>query len=157
MHVHPQEVGHVGERGATPKSERLAGYRLGACGALDQALEAPGVDRIRVHTQLVAATVGDDLGVAAREQAPQLRHIELNHLRRRRRRVVAPQPVHQAVDGDRGVRVEGEDGQQGSLLRCAKRDRPSVEGRRDWPEQLHVQAVGGSGSRETDPTPPSIE
>jgi hypothetical protein len=52
--------------------------------------------------------------------------------------------------------MQREDGQQRSLLRCAKRDRPSVEGRRDWPEQLHVDALRGSGSRDADPTPPSI-
>ena len=39
-------LGDVGERGAAPQGERLARYRVGACGALDQALEARGVDRV---------------------------------------------------------------------------------------------------------------
>jgi hypothetical protein len=86
--------GDVGQRGAVPEGERLLRCVvrdvLVAAGLLDEALEAGRVHRVLAHAQLVAPPMGHDLRVVTREQAPKLRHVELHHLRRRSRRVLAP-------------------------------------------------------------------
>jgi hypothetical protein len=95
--------------------------------------------------------VGHDLRVVARQHAPQLRHIQLDHLRRRRRRVLSPQPIDQAIDAHRGVRLQSEHRQQRPLLGRAKRDRPAVERRLDRPEELKIHTDKRSLSAGTSP------
>ena len=126
-------AGDVGQRVAPPQPERLARLLL-----LDQALEANGVDAFHVELQLITAPVGDDLGAVAVEQPPELGDVELHHLRRGRRRVLAPEPIHQQLDRDGRVGAEREHRQQRALLRRAERDRPAMDCRLDRPEQLKV-------------------
>jgi hypothetical protein len=122
-----------------PQPERIAqGLRVGL---RDRALEADGVDAVRVQAQLVAAAVRDDLGAVAVEQPAQLGDVELDHLGRGRGRIACPQAFDQRVDRHRRVRAEREDCQQRPLFRGAERDRPAVDGRLDRPEQLKLHAV----------------
>jgi hypothetical protein len=133
-------VRDVGQRRTAPQRERLARQTVGgvAGGLLDETLEARDVNGVRGDPQLVAAPTGQDLGPVACQQATQLRHVQLHHLRSRRRRGVAPETTHEAVDRDRSVRLQGEHGQHRSLLGGTQRDRPVVDGRLDRPEQPHV-------------------
>jgi hypothetical protein len=68
----------------------------------DQTLEAARVDVVGSDPQLVAAAARDDRRPAL-EQPAQMRDVLLDHLRRRRRRVLTPQPFHQLVGGDRAA------------------------------------------------------
>ena len=86
-------VGDVGQRRSAPERERLARGALG-----DETLEAARVDVVGRDPQLVAATAGDDRRPGV-EHAAQLRYVLLDHLRRGRRRVLAPQAFHQLVGG----------------------------------------------------------
>ena len=62
-------------------------------------LEAKSVDVAAAQPQLVAATARDDLRTipARRQRLAQLRHVDLHHLRRRRRRLFAPEAVDQPL------------------------------------------------------------
>ena len=83
----------------------------------------------RAEPQLVAAPARDDLrAVAARRQRlAQLRDVHLHHLGRRRRRLLAPQPVDQTLGRDRRALVEREHRQQRARLARADGDRPPVD------------------------------
>jgi hypothetical protein len=87
-------VRDVGQRRSAPERERVARGALG-----DQTLEAARVDVVGGDPQLVAAAARDDRRPGV-EQPAQMRDVLLDHLRRRRRRVLAPQPFHQLVGGD---------------------------------------------------------
>jgi hypothetical protein len=121
-------VGQVGERLAAPQCERVTAARL-----VDQAFEADRVDVAVRQAQLVAATVGDDLGAVALEDAAQVRHVELHHLRRARRRVLAPQAFGESVDRDRLPDPERQHRQDGALLGRPERNRPAIEVGLDGP------------------------
>ena len=113
-------VGDVRQGGPAPQAQRLA------CGALgEQALEAPGVDLVAAELQLVAAPARRDRAVPAvrGHRLAQLRDVQLHHLGRRRRRLLAPQPVDQPLGRDRGAGVEREHREQGTRLRAAEDDR----------------------------------
>ena len=86
-------VRDVGQRRSAPERERLARGALG-----DQTLEAARVDLVGRDPQLVAAAARNDRRPGV-EHAAQMRYVLLDHLRRGRRRVLAPQPFHQLVGG----------------------------------------------------------
>ena len=97
-------VGELGERLAAPEAERLAEQpaRPGGIGAFrlgDQPLEAEQVELVGVDPDEVAGLLRDDRR-AVPEHLPQLGDVELERVRRGRRRIVRPQRVDQAVDRD---------------------------------------------------------
>ena len=130
-------VGHVAERIPAPQRERFAGFAVAvADGAGHEVGEARHVDRSGLDAQLVAAATRDD---RARQQLAQLRDVALQHLRRRRRRIFAPQPLDQAIDRHRAVRVERQHRQQRALLGAAQRHGVTVERRLYRREEMDLQ------------------
>ena len=114
-------VGDVGQRRPVPERERLAS------GAIrDEPLEAAHVEVVRRDAQLVAAPAREDLGgvpvTGSVEQLAQPRNVLLEHLRRARRRLLAPQRLDQLVGRHGPVRVQREHGQQRALLGGAESD-----------------------------------
>ena len=85
------------------------------------------VDGIGRDPQLVPAPARDDRGaVPARGQRlAQLGHVDLHQLRRRRRRLLPPETLDQALARDRRARVEGEHRQQCPRLGAAERRPPA--------------------------------
>ena len=79
--------GDVVERRPAPQRQRFARRPFG-----HQTLKAPRVDIAGTETQLVTATARDDLGAVprCRQRLAQLRHVDLHHLRRGRRRLLTP-------------------------------------------------------------------
>ena len=118
---------HVGERVAAPQRERLA-----RAGLLEQPLEAHRIDIVARELQLIAAAARDDAAVAV-EHPPQVRHVELHHLRRARRRLLAPQPLRQAIRGNRPPHLEREHREDRPLLAGAQLDRPIPEANLERP------------------------
>ena len=115
-------VGDVGERVAAPQRERLARATL-----LHQVLEADRVDVVVGQLQLVAAAAGHDSNAVAVEQPAQVRHVELQHLRRARRRLLPPQALDEAIGRHRPARLEREHREHRPLLARAQLDRPVSE------------------------------
>ena len=116
-------VGDVRERVAMPQGKRLARTRL-----VEQALEAHRVDGVARQLQLVAAAARDDQGAVAVERPPQVRDVELHHLRRAGRRLVAPQPLRETVRRHRPPRLEREHREHRPLLAGAQLDRARPRG-----------------------------
>ncbi len=79
----------VGERCPAPQRERLARQVVG-----EERREAQRIDVPIAEAQLVAAPAGDDLRAVAagRQRLANLRDVELHHLGRRGRRILAPEP-----------------------------------------------------------------
>ena len=129
--------GDVVERRPAPEGERLARRTLG-----DELLEAARVDLARPEPQLVAVPAGDDLRAVAvaRERLAQLGDVDLHHLRRRRRRLLAPQPVDQRLGGDGAALAEREHGEQRAWLPRADRDGLVVDARFHGSEKPKVHA-----------------
>ena len=121
-------VGQVRQRLAPPQRQRLARTRL-----LQQPLHACHVDAAVGELQLVTAAVGDDSNAVAVERASQMRHVELHHLRRARRRPIAPQSLGQAVGRDRPPRFQREHREHRPLLARAQLDRPVPEANLERP------------------------
>ena len=111
--------GEVGERLATPERERAVRVALG-----NEALEAVDVELVGVDADEVAGRPGDD-PVGADRPAKRV-HVHLERARRARRRLLAPDPVDQAVGRDDVVGVEQELREQGARPRPAERDRRTV-------------------------------
>ena len=112
--------GDVVERRAAPQRERVARRARG-----DEALEAADVEVAPVaEAQLVAAPARDDLRAVAggRERLAEMRDVALDHLRRGRRRRLAPQPVDQLLGRDRRALAEREHRQHRPRLARADRD-----------------------------------
>ncbi len=61
-----------------------------------------------------------------RQHSAKLRHIPLNHLRRRRRNLLAPELVDQRLERERVVRVQEEQGEQRALSSSCERYRAAV-------------------------------
>jgi hypothetical protein len=95
-------VRDIGERRAAPQAQRVAGRAR-----RDELLEAPRVQLAVAEPQLVTTPPRDDLRAVAAvgEHLAQLRDIQLDHLGRRRRRLVTPEPHDDPVrrDGRAGV------------------------------------------------------
>ena len=132
-------VREVVERRAPPQHERLArrivGRPLAAGSGGDQALEPQRVDRVRGHTQFIAAPAGEDLGLVPLQQLAQLRDVELHHLLCARRRPLAPQPLDQPIRRYRRVRPQGQHRHHCALLCGTQDDGPSVDGGLDQAEE----------------------
>jgi hypothetical protein len=73
--------------------------------AVAEELEAQRVDRILGQAQLLTAAARHDRPRVAVEQLAQLRHVALDHLRRARRRLLAPETLDQPANGDGRVRA----------------------------------------------------
>ena len=113
---------------AAPQRERLA-----RAGLVEQALEAHRVDVVIRELQLVAAAAGDDPGAVAVEHPPQMRHVELHHLRRARRRLLAPQPSASRSTDTVRPDLEREHREHRPLLAGAQLDRPVPEANLERP------------------------
>ena len=121
-------VREVGERLPAPQRKRLPCARFA-----EQALELRRVDVAIGQLQLVAAPMGDDLCAVAVEQPAQVRHVELDHLRRAGRRMLTPEPFGETVGGDRVPDTQRQHRQHRALLRTAERERSAIEDRLDGP------------------------
>ena len=125
----------VGECLPTPERERAVRVAVG-----DQAREAVDVELVGVDADDVARRPGDD-PVGADRPAERM-HMHLERARRARRRLLAPDPVDQAVGRDDVVRVEQELREQGARPRPAERDRRTVvSDHLDRPEQAEFHAL----------------
>ena len=119
-------VRQLGEGLPAPESQRLAEQPARTRGVFrafrlaHQALEAEQVELAGVDPNEVARVLGDDRR-AVPEHLPQLGDVELERIRRSRWRVIRPQRVDQAVDGDGAVGRQQEQGEQRSLLDAAQR------------------------------------
>ena len=126
-----RDVGAVGERRATPQSERLperlrrlrrlAGAEVGS-GLIDGPLEPVRVQLVGLDDEEVTGAPGDE--DVRLDQLAQLRDAVLDHLHGRRRRVALPELVDQTVAGDDLVRAKEENRHQLALTDAAQRDRP---------------------------------
>ena len=131
-------VGDVGQRRSVPQAQRLARGALS-----EQPLEAAGIHPAAAELQLVAAPVrGDRVGLPLRgHRLAQLRNVELHHLGRRGRRLVAPEPVDQPLGRNGRAGVEREHGEQGARLRAAEGD-PAIA----KAQPPRVQAAGSASA-----------
>jgi len=125
----------VRQRVVVPQGERLVRLPF-----VHEPLEADGVDAIVRELERVAATVGGDRGAVALDRPPQVGDVELHHLRRARRWMLAPQPLGELVDRHRVPRPDREHRQHGALFGRAERQRASVEVSLDGPEETEVHA-----------------
>ena len=103
-------------------------------------LEALGIERAWLDMQQVAVPARFESAVS--QDLAQLGDVDLDALRRFRRRLLAPELVDQAVDRDDLVRVHQQRGQERALLRRPERDRAARLEGLDRPEdaELHVPA-----------------
>ncbi len=105
---------------------------------VEQALEAHGVDIAVGQLQLVAAAVGHDPDAVPVERAPQVRDVELHHLRGARRRRLAPQPLGEPIRRHRPALLEREHREYRPLLAGAQLDGPVLEANLERPQEPHV-------------------
>src|SRR5712691_8431217 len=122
-------VGEVGERRSAPQRERLAQQQrraLGVAGSLcsspflEPLPEAVDVELARRNAEGVASCLRLQTVVA--QDAAQLRHVVLEDLRRRRRRLVGPELVDQRVGRQRLIRMDQQKCEQRSLLAAPDRE-----------------------------------
>ena len=125
-------VGEVGERISVPERERVARARLA-----HQPLEAHGVDVALGQLQLVAAAVGHDSNAVAVEDASEMRHVVLHHLRGARRQLVTPQALGETIRRHRPARLQGEHREYRPLLAGAQLDGAIPEANLERPQQPH--------------------
>ena len=123
-------VSEVRQRLAPPQRQRLARPRL-----LQQPLRPCHIDTAVSELQLIAAPTRDDPGAVLAEQPTQVGDIELHHLRRARRRPVAPQPFRQAIGRDRLALLQRKHRQYRPLFARAELDRAVLEGNLERPQQ----------------------
>ena len=140
--------GQVRQRPPAPQRERLLERRRrprrAARGQLaaafpDQPLEAPRVELLRVELERVAVLAGGDL-LAAPQRPPQPRDVDLDGLGRRRRRLLAPQLIHQAVTAERLPGVQEQHRQERPLPRAADRHHTVAVDDLQWPEDAEFDA-----------------
>ena len=134
-------VGDVAQGRPPPQAQRLPRGALG-----EQPLEAARVHPVAPQLQLIATpTRGDGVVLAVRgHRLAQPRDVDLHHLGRRRRRLLAPEPVDQALGRDGRAGVERQHRQQGARLRTAEDDSVAVRAHLHGSEQvyLHVHPCG---------------
>ena len=122
-------VGEVGERRPAPERQRLleprrGGGRLFVPRLFDECLEARRVERI--DAQRVPRRLREQRAVP--EHPPQPGDVALHVLRRRRRRDLAPELVHEPVDRDDLAAAQEQDSEQRPRLAGRKLERPVVAG-----------------------------
>ena len=122
-----ERLRELGECRPAPERERVAQQlprlpgialreRLPAVG--DRALEAGQVELVVADLEQVAGSAC--LQPRLRKRLPQLRDVDLHHLLRRVRHVLAPEGVDDLLAGDGAVRVQEQDREERPLL--ARRD-----------------------------------
>ena len=96
---------------------------IGSGGLADEPLEPVEIDLTVLDDQLVAASPPHD--AIAAERAPQVGHIDLQHLPRCSGGCVAPERVDQPVVRDRPAAREKQDREERPFLRGPEWDRPA--------------------------------
>jgi hypothetical protein len=100
---------------------REGALRKLASALAEQSLEDHCVDLCGIDVQSVAVVTGDDEVIGCRpcrgsERLAQPRDVDLHRLGGSRRRLVAPEPVDQAIGGHDLARIHHEDREQRTLL-----------------------------------------
>ena len=113
----------------------------GRAGTRDERLEALEVELARLERDRVARGVRDD-PIVRPERAPQPRDVDLQRLRRRRRRVLAPQHVDQPRGRDRLLAMRQQQRrQQRALLGGRQLDRAGWAADPERPEDREVHPL----------------
>ena len=105
-----------------------------------QPLEAVQVELAGLDVHEVAGRAREEDRVGA-ERLAQPRHVDLERVARRRRRVLGPQLLDQAVAGDDPVGLQQQDRQQRALLRAAEREPAPVRADLERTEDAEVDAT----------------
>ena len=134
-------VGYVGERRPPPQPQCRPGIGLWVA---ESVLEALGVDGSRRKLQFVSTAAGDDRAVA--EQLAELRHVNLDHLGRARRRVLAPQALGQPVHAQRAIGAQREHRKDRPLLGRSERYGGRVDDRLDGAQHSDLNRRHGTAS-----------
>ena len=121
-------VGQVGEWLAAPQRQCLTRPRL-----LHEAFRSHRVDLSVHELERVAAAVGHDANAVAVERASEMRDVELHHLGRARRQLVAPQPLREPVGRHRPARLQRKHREHRPLLAGAQLDGPVPEANLERP------------------------
>ena len=140
----------IGQRRAAPEPrplERQGDSALVLAGGgrgravLDERCEAPGVDGPPAEIEPVAAAAALDRRPERLQDAAEPRNVALDGVRRGGRRVVLPELVDEPFDGDDLAGAQDEEGEHGSLLPAADRERAVADPNLDRPEE--VEPDGG--------------
>ena len=126
-------VGDVLQRVTVPERQRVARAVL-----LHEPFCTRGVHLVVAQVERVAAAVGDDRRAVAVQQRPQVGDVELEHLRRARRRVLAPQALDQRVGRHRAAGPQGEHREHRPLLAGAQLDGPVTEPKLDRTQKPQI-------------------
>ena len=130
-------VRQIGEGRPAPDLERARERRLcigertcgGCCLALgDESLEDVCVETARLDLEEIAGGLGCERALVFGflvEKLAQLRHVDLDAVRCRRRRVVAPESVDEPIPRDDAIALEQEQGEERTLLDPAEREQTS--------------------------------
>ena len=125
---------------ASRSRSRACGGRAGrerGLARLAQVLEAGQVDRLAGQLHGVAGRAGHEH--ALREHLAEHRDVDLDHLRRARRRALAPEVLHEPAHRHRATRLEQQARQQRPLCPAAEGDRLPVALDLQRTEQLYAQ------------------
>jgi hypothetical protein len=154
LRAHEGLVSQIGECAAPPERERLVehgqslGGRRRAPRLGDELLEAGGVDRVVGEIQLQRAPAGLEQAVDA-ERLAQPRHVDIECVPGRGRRIVRPESVDQRFARHRLVPVQEEVCEERALLPAAQRDRVVLAGLEcpDQPELQHGRSDASTAQR----------
>ncbi len=135
-------VPEVGQRSPAPQAERgLEEWsrlvRRPPRGVRDEPLEPARVELVDTDAHEVPGRPRDEHAFA--EHLPQLRDVALDHLHRRRRWLLAPERLAQAIDRNRLVRVEEQNREQCALLRAGERKHSIAVDDLEWAEDAVLQ------------------
>ena len=127
LELERERSAHVSIRVPAPEGERgpqsLSGFRRARLDQLSRLLDFFGeldcVDGAGVELEPVAATLADD---HVADRSAEVRDVGLQGRPRSRRRLLAPDPVDERVDGDDLAGTRRKKGQHRALLRSAERD-----------------------------------
>ena len=129
-------LGELGQRCAAPERERFSRIAF-----LHKALAAREVELVIVERDEIAGRLR--LHAVLAERFPQLRDVDLKRLLRRRRALLLPERVEQAVGGNDVVRVQQEHREQRPVLGASQSDDLPPVGHGEWAEdpELHRSAT----------------
>ena len=136
--VRERLLGDVQERRAAPQRECLARHSR-----RDQLLESPRVEPLGPEVQLVATAARDDRRAVAGagQRLAQLRHEQLDHLRRGGRWLFAPQPLDEPVRGHGCTLVERQQREQRARLASADRNPPAADADLDGSQDAYLHQL----------------
>ncbi len=133
-------VREVRERWATPERERLRELRLCVRGCAraersspvgEQSLELVGVEGSGGYAKQIPGWLGRERDVSIRivvlEKSAELRHVDLDAVRRRRRRCVAPERVDEAIARHDAIALEEKQREQATLLGSAEGEHTATD------------------------------